>query len=104
MTIQFNTDKTISGEERNEAYFSAQIKNALERFSAHISRIEVHLKDENGKKDGFNDISCILEARIEGKQPIAVSSQADSMEQAINSALDKMTSALNKIVGKMQEH
>ena len=104
MTIQFNTDKTLSGDERKEDYFSSQIKQALDRFESHITRIEVHLKDENGKKDGPNDISCLLEARMQGKQPIAVSSKADNIEKAISGALDKMTSALNKIVGKMQEH
>jgi ribosome-associated translation inhibitor RaiA len=104
MTIQFNTDKALKGEKRQEEYFSTQIANGLERFESHISRIEVHLKDENGKKDGFNDISCLMEARIEGKQPIAVSNQADSVELAINGAIDKMTNAMNSIVGKMQAH
>ncbi len=102
MKIQFNTDKTISGDERQEDYFTTQISNALERFDPHVSRIEVHLKDENGQKDGFNDISCLLEARIEGKQPIAVSNQADSVKDAVSGAIDKMSSALNSIVGRMQ--
>lgn len=104
MTIQFNTDKTLSGEERQEEYFTSQIKEGLERFSSHITRVEVHLKDENGKKEGYNDISCLLEARMEGRQPLAVSTKGDSMKEAVSSAIDKMTNAMNKIVGKMQEH
>ncbi|MET7030645.1 HPF/RaiA family ribosome-associated protein [Sediminicola luteus] len=104
MTIQINTDNTISGEKRNEEYFSSLIAEALQRFDSHITRIEVHLKDENGKKDGFNDISCLIEARIEGKQPIAVSNQADSVDQAVIGAIDKIKSAVGTIVGKMQQH
>lgn len=73
MTIQINTDKTISGEQRRGDFFNSQITKALELFESHITRIEVHLKDVNRKKDGFNDISCLLEARLEGRQPIAIS-------------------------------
>ncbi len=67
MTIQINTDKNLSGEKRSSDFFTSQIAKALQRFESHITRIEVHLKDENGKKDGFNDISCLLEARLEGR-------------------------------------
>ncbi len=104
MTIQINTDKTISGEQRSEEYFSSLIAEALQRFDSHITRIEVHLKDENGKKEGINDISCLIEARIEGKQPIAVTNQADSVDLAVTGAIDKIKTAVGTIVGKMQQH
>ena len=104
MTIQFNTDKTISGEQRQEEYFKKEIAKSLERFDSHITRIEVHLKDENGKKEGFNDISCKLEARLEGRQPIAVSNKADSVKLAILGATDKMSNAIEKIIGRLQTH
>jgi hypothetical protein len=104
MKIQFNTDKTISGEERQEEYFSTLIENGLKRFESHISRIEVHLSDQNGIKDGINDIECLLEARMEGKQPIAVSCQAASNELAISGAIDKLKNALETIVGKMKNY
>lgn len=104
MTIQINTDKTISGEQRSGVFFSAQIKEALERFESHITRIEVHLKDENGNKDGFNDISCLLEARLEGRQPIAITSQANTIDLAVSGAIDKIKSAIETIIGKSQNH
>ncbi len=104
MTIQINTDKTISGEQRSEEYFSSLIAEALQRFDSHITRIEVHLKDENGKKEGINDISCLIEARIEGKQPIAVTNQAESVDLAVTGAIDKIKTAVGTIVGKMQNH
>lgn len=104
MKIQFNTDKTISGEERNEDYFTSLITDELERFESHITRIEVHLTDENGKKDGQNDIRCLLEARIEGKQPIAVSDQADTIASAVSGALDKLKNSLETIIGRMTHH
>ena len=104
MTIQINTDNTISGEQISEEYFTSLIAEALERFDSHITRIEVHLKDENGKKDGINDISCLIEARIEGKQPIAVTNQAESVDLAVTGAIDKIKTAVGTIIGKMQNH
>lgn len=104
MIIKINTDKTLTGEQRSADFFTSQIDKALERFESHISRIEVHLKDENGKKDGFNDISCLLEARLEGRQPIAVTNQANTIDLAVAGAIDKIKSALDTIVGKIQNH
>jgi hypothetical protein len=104
MIIQINTDKTLNGDNRHQEYFSAQIKEELERYESHITRVELHLKDENGKKEGVNDKTCVLEARLKGKQPIAVTSQADSIEKAVSEAIDKMKVAIATIIGKSQNH
>ena len=104
MTIQINTDKTISGEERSNDFFKTQIAEALKRFESHITRIEVHLKDENGKKEGFNKISCMLEARLEGRQPIAITNQANTIDLAVNGAVEKVKTAIESILGKIQKH
>jgi ribosome-associated translation inhibitor RaiA len=104
MKIQFNTDKNISGDERSDQHFTSLILKSLDRFQSLVTRVEVHLSDENAGKNGINEIKCILEARIEGKQPIAVSSQADTIESAFSTALDKMKSFLETIVGRMQDH
>jgi ribosome-associated translation inhibitor RaiA len=103
MTIQINTDKTLNGEKRNTDFFSTQIAEALQRFENHITRVEVHLKDESGSKDGFNDISCLLEARIEGRKPIAITNQANTMDSAISGAIDKIKTAIESILGKIQK-
>lgn len=100
MKIQYNTDKTISGEERNQDYFTSQIAAELERYQSDITRIEVHISDENGKKGGIKDIRCILEARLEGKQPIAVTSQALNIELAVSGAIDKIKALLETILGR----
>ena len=104
MIIQFNTDKTINGDEKRELHFNFLIEEALKRFQSHISRIEVHLSDENGNKKGMNDMRCLLEARIEGKQPIAVSCQADTIEASLSGALNKLKSSLETILGRMHSH
>lgn len=102
MIIQFNTDKTISGEERNQNYYTLLLEEELKRFESHITRIEVHLSDENGKKEGRNDFLCLLEARLEGRKPIAVSSQENTIELAVSGAVNKLKASLETILGRLQ--
>ena len=104
MKIQFNTDKTISGEERHQDFFISQIEEELARYESHITRIEVHLSDENGKKEGKDNIRCLLEARLEGRKPIAVSAQADTIDLAIASATDKLKASLETILSRLKNN
>jgi ribosome-associated translation inhibitor RaiA len=104
MKIQFNTDKNTKGTEEMSEHFIAQVERDLNRFKDHISRVEIHLSDEDGHKDGPNAKRCLLEARIEGRQPIAVSDHSDSYNQAMNGALEKLVSSLDTIMGKLSNH
>lgn len=104
MTIQFNTDNNINGGEKLRGPYIALIKDELSRFSEHITRIEAHLTDEDGSKNGGNDKRCVLEARLEGMQPIAVTEHANSYDQAVNGALDKLKASLETIIGRITEH
>ena len=101
MTIQFNTDKTIQGDDKRKIHFTTLIEQKLKRFNDAVTRIELHLSDENGEKGGPNDIRCLLEARIAGKQPIAVKEQAATLDQAVEGAVAKMETSLSKIFDKM---
>ena len=103
MTIQINSDKNLTGEKRSQDFFTSQIAGALQRFKSEITRIEVHLKDENGKKDGFNNISCLLEARLEGRRPIAITNRADTIELALTGAIDKIKITIETILGRIQK-
>jgi len=105
MTIQFNTDKNIAGNDRTANYLGSMIENSLERFSEHITRIEVHLSDENGSnKEGGNDKRCLLEARMEGKKPLAVSNNADTVEKAVSGAIDKLLTTLEKNLERQRSY
>lgn len=102
MQIQFNTDKTISGDEKSQEYFTSLIAKGLHRFEDHLTRVEAHVSDENGEKSGTNDIRCLLEARVEGKQPVVVTSNAATVEKAVSGSIDKMKNALQTIIGRRQ--
>ncbi len=103
MTIQINTDKNIEGNEKFTDYFTSLIEEELGRYHS-ITRIEVHLSDENGSKEGQGDKRCLLEARMEGKQPIAVTNLAETNEQAVDGAIDKLKSSLETMLGKMKNY
>ena len=102
MKIQLNTDKNIQGTEKLEAFVSEKIYHSLKQFGENITRVEVHLSDENAHKTGADDIQCKIEARIEGLQPVMVASKNSSKEKAIDDAINKMKATLDTIIGKMK--
>lgn len=103
MLIQFNTDNNITETEKVKAPLIELITSKLKRFEEGITRLEIHLSDENGKKTGKNDIRCMLEARPEGLQPIAVSNDGNTKEEALRGAIDKLKSALDSKLGKLND-
>ena len=55
MLVQIHTDKNIEGGSRFSEYFTTEIKEQLARFDEIVTRIEVHVTDENGRKTSPND-------------------------------------------------
>jgi ribosomal subunit interface protein len=104
MQIQFNTGDNVTGNEELIASSKSKISKELRRFSQQITRVEVHLSDEDGSKDGINDKRCMLEARLAGMKPIAVTNQANTHEEAFSGAIDKLKSSLEKITGRMNDY
>jgi ribosome-associated translation inhibitor RaiA len=103
MNIQINTDHNIQGNETLIAKFSSTIKSALVRVSDHITSVQVHLSDENGDKSGKNDKRCMIEARLEGRQPIVVTDHAATLNQALDGATDKLISMIESILGRQRD-
>lgn len=100
MKIQVNTDANISGHAARVDGVNRVIEQALARFSPHITRVEVHLSDENSAKSGRTDQRCMLEARLQGRQPVAVTEHAASQSQALHGAVDKLTNLLDHTLGR----
>lgn len=104
MQIQINTDRNIQGHESLTAAVHATVEKALKRFSEHITRLEVHVGDENADKRGRNDKRCMMEARLQGHQPVAVTEHAESVGQAIDGAARKLVHALEHTLGRLHDH
>ena len=104
MTIQINTDKNVSVHEAYGNQLESLISKELSRFDEYITRVEAHFSDENGSKASQDDKKCILEARLKGMQPIAVSALAQTYDQAVTGAIDKLKASLDTIIGRSQNH
>jgi len=102
MKLQFNTDNHIERTEALEQMASKKIQGDLKHYLDHITRIEVHLSDQNADKAGADDIQCRIEARVQGKQPVITTARDRSKEAAISEASDKMKAALRTMMGKMR--
>lgn len=105
MLIQINTDKNIDGDEKLTQRTEEQVKNTLNRFADQITRIELHLSDENSdKKLGTEDKRCLMEARVAGLQPVSASHQAMTVEQAVDGAAKKLRRSLESTLGRLDRH
>jgi ribosome-associated translation inhibitor RaiA len=104
MKIQLNTDVHIDGTNALAAKVAATVEHALDRFSDHVTRVEVHLSDENGGKSGQHDHRCMLEARLEGRQPVTVTDHAATLDQAVHGAAHKLAHLLDSTLGRLHDH
>ena len=103
MHIQVNTDNTIAGREDVVRFVEGVIASKLNAVSGPITRIEVHLQDQNAEKSGPDDKRCMIEARLEGRQPVSATNTADNLQSAITGAVDKMRNILDRELGKARE-
>jgi ribosome-associated translation inhibitor RaiA len=103
MQIQINTDHNIEGHEALAAQVSSVVKNALSRISDRITRVEIHLSDENSDKGGQNEKRCMMEARLEGRQPVAVTHQSETLDQAVDGAANKLARLIESTLGRLHD-
>lgn len=86
-----------------EATLSGFVEKSLKRFSDRITRVEVHLEDENSQKSGKNDKRCSIEVRPENIEPIIVTSKSDNLIQAVRTSASKAKTTLDRTIGKMRD-
>lgn len=103
MKIQINTDHNIKGHEAMVEQTKATVQSALGHLADHITRVEVHLSDENGTKSGSHDKRCIMEARLEGHQPITATHEAVTIDEAIDGAVEKLKGSLDHTLGRLSD-
>ena len=103
MHILVNSDHRITGTEALTERVEGIVADAVGHFADRITRIEVHLNDVNGDKQGDNDKRCMLEARVGGLKPIAVTHQAAHMAEALHGAAEKLERALSHALERLDE-
>lgn len=103
MQILVQTDHNLKAGDLTP-YVQAAVTTAVDRYAEHITRIEAHLGDSNSReKTGGSDIRCMLEARLAGVKPVAVSHDAPAVDAAIDGAADKLQRALQSSLGKLED-
>ena len=104
MQIQINTDANIEGSEAVGAQIRRTVERVLSRFDDRITRVEVHLSDQDGPTrgdtGGQKDKRCVMEARLEGRQPVAATHQEATVDQAVQGAADKLARIIDSDLGR----
>ncbi len=104
MHVQINTDSNIEGENALTQQVEAVVRGTLDRFSERITRVDVHLSDENSDKtSGIADMRCLLEASLVGLQSTVVSHQARTVEQAVEGAAEKLKHSIETTLGRIDD-
>jgi len=104
MQIQVRHGSDVEANGAFADHVAKVVGDALGRFEHRLTRVEVHLADENGPKKSKDDMRCTIEARLEGRDPSAVTHHAATREQAVSGAVHKMERLLDSTIGKLQEH
>lgn len=104
MQFQFNSDSSVMGTENVAERIEAAVRHKLARFEERLTRLEVHVSDENGAKGGGDDKACMIEARPRGGRPIGVTEHAAKVDDAARKAASTMAQRLERHFGKGEKH
>lgn len=103
MRIQVKTDNHIKSSVKLIHQVKSVVERALRRFGDRVTRVDVHLSDQNsGDKYGDDDKRCVIEARLARLQPVTVSHRSASLKQAVEGAADTLQETLTRIVTRKQ--
>ncbi|MDO5505724.1 MAG: HPF/RaiA family ribosome-associated protein [Pseudoxanthomonas suwonensis] len=106
MKIQLNTDNNVQGDASLQRHAEETVTSILERFADRITRVEVHVHDDNGRDrtgEGL-DKHCTIEARLNNMQPLTASDSANDVSSAVTGAARKLQRVIETAVGKLSTH
>jgi hypothetical protein len=104
MHVQVNTSNGIENKDTLDRWAADYLNEALARFSQDITRVEVQIRDTNAAKKGADDIRCMLEARISGRDPVAATHHAATQDEAFRGATQRLLHLLDHTLGKLDRH
>lgn len=102
MKVQINVSESERPDLAREMVES-EIDKALGRFKDRITRVEVHLRDINGPKEGV-DQRCSIEVRLAGYDPLAVDADAADITTAVREAAGKARRAVERKIDRRESH
>lgn len=102
MLIQINAGSVQSSDALNQ-HVQDHVESALKHVADRVTRVEVHLNDENAHKSGHNDKRCTMEARLAGQHPFAVEVHHEDLYEAITEAANKLGRAVGHKIERLAE-
>ena len=103
MNVQVNTSHNVAGSEQLDEYVRSTVEAVLGRFGEQITRVEVHLSDDNADKSNGDDKRCLIEARPAGMQPVVVTHVAATLDDAVDGAVERLERLLDGTFSKLHD-
>jgi len=104
MQIQFNSDSSVMGTANVAERIEAAVRDRLARFEDRLTRLEIHVRDDNARKGGADDKACTIEARPRGGRAIGVTEHAGDVDSAARKAAATLAQRLDRHFGKGARH
>jgi hypothetical protein len=102
MLIEVNRHDPQVKAELDESFVDAQVRGELANYEDQITRVIVNVMDRNADKGGV-DKHCAMEIRIRGLKPMAVTTEAETVEAAVVSASEKARRLVEHELGRLQD-
>jgi hypothetical protein len=104
MQVLVNTSNGIENKNALELWADEYLNAELARFKQEITCVEVQLSDQNKLRNGASDKRCMMEARLNGHEPLAVNHHAETQDMAFRGATQKLIRKLEHTFGKLDRH
>lgn len=102
MKVEVSIDTRAADRTDVIARIASEVENGLKHYHTRLTRVEVHIRDVNGPRSG-TDHRCTIEARPAGLTPVAVTEDAENVNDALKGALIKMNHLLSSTFGKKEQ-
>ncbi len=100
MQIEIGSDHSVQIQDEWAGKLEEIVQHALRHHREQLTRVVVHLSDENAHKAGDNDKRCAMEGRLRGMQPVAVTHHGATYDQAVSGAAEKLGRLLEHTLAK----
>lgn len=80
------------------------LNETLKRFKSEITRVDVHMSEENAKGINPAHVRCLLQAALAKHEAVVASENAATVDEAFRGATQKLKHALDHVLGKLQDH
>ncbi|WP_341710877.1 HPF/RaiA family ribosome-associated protein [Erythrobacter sp.] len=104
MQVQFNSDSSVMGTDNVASRIEAKVRDKLARFEERLTRLEVHVHDEQRHTHGHDDKACTIEARPRGGRPIGVTEHGSTVDDAARRAATTLAQRLERHFGRGSRH